>query len=358
MKPLSLTISAMILACTTLAHAGPQSEQLAKKLFLEGNRKLRHGDYAGAVTQYRAAYAQMSNPKILHNLAVTLALLGRNVEAADTYETYLRDPARNPHRVAAVEKRLRELEAKIGRLTVEINERDARVYVDGKQLSGSGALSRRVEPGHHVISAGKAGYRGSRIDVTIGAGETRVVSFQLVRAVEALPTTTAAPPVHRTTSTTMSSRTAIEPDDDSGSSATLARRAPARAPGRLGVYLRSDIDGNSLGRGAVLTAAVAYRATERLQLGIGGIVAASPGVYAGGTVALTSGRVRPVLLAGVPIQLAEQVLVGVHAAAGVQLGLGRQLGLLMTAGVEHFFRAPADFQRTIFVPSVGLTWRL
>lgn len=350
MKTLSIMIVSIVLAATSAAHAGTQAELQAKKLFLEGNRKLRQGDYAGAVTKYRAAYTQVNNPKILHNLAVTLALLGRNAEAADTYETYLRDPGRNPHRVAVVEKRLRELENKIGRLTVEINQRDAKVYLDGALLSGSGALSRRVEPGRHIITANKSGFRTSRVNVTVAAGQTRVVQFDLVRVVAIT-----APPAARVAA---KPATATEPEDDDMTSAAVVRRAPSQNGSRFGVYLRSDIDGNSFGRGAVLTAAVAYRASRRLQLGVGGILASSPGVYAGATLLLSSGRVRPVLLAGMPIQFAEQALVGVHAAAGLHLAIGKQLGLLVTAGVEHFPGAPAKFQKTIFVPSLGLTWRL
>lgn len=338
MRHLSLTIMIAIAGTAAVAHAQPTPEQQAKRLFFDGNRKLRSGKYKDAAESYRKAYAKVANPKILHNLAVTYALLGRNVDAAKTYEKYLRDPRRDPHKVGVVEKRLRELDQKVAKLSVQVDEKAVAIYVDGERFAG-GKQSLRVEPGVHTITANKTGFRTSRVEVTVSAGDTRAVQFQMVRATKSAvkePTT----------------------EDNEPESLAITRSAKS-PPGRIGFYARSDIDGNSLGRGAVVTVALAYRASDRLQLGVGGILGASPGAYAGATYALSGGRFRPVVLAGVPVQFADDAtLVGIHAAAGLHIALTKSVGALVTAGVEYFASAPDNFERTVFVPSVGLTWRL
>lgn len=336
-----------VMLCLSLfastAHAGTEPDERAKQLFFEGNRRARAGDYAGAVVKYRAAYAAISNPKILHNLAVTLARLGRNAEAAETYAAYLRDPARNPHRVAEVALRLRELDAKVARITIEVSVADATIYLDGELLALSSAgRSRRVEPGRHIVAANSKGFRTSRTSVTVTAGETRVVKLELVRVKAALD---------------VPDREAPRPASERSQTSPSAKLSISAHPSRLGGYVRTDIDGNSLGRGAVVIAALSYQFTDRLQLAAGALLGTSPGIYAGAMVTVGAGRIRPTLLAGVPIQLADTTMVGLHAAAGVHLSFARQLGLLVSVGVEHFVAVPTDFQPTVFVPSIGLTWR-
>jgi|GEM_PF-6823307 len=337
---------------TAVAHAQPTAEQQAKKLFFAGNRKLRAGDYKGAAENYRRAYAKVANPKILHNLAVTYKLLGRNVDAANTYEMYLRDPKRNPHKVGMVEKRLHDLEQKVGHIEVQASEKDAAVYIDGSRLIAANR-SRRVEPGVHTITANKHDFRTTRVQVTVAAGDTRVVQFQLVRVAKV-----ASNDSDTDTDTDTDTTTDTKTTDTKTTGLTITSSAAPRR-GRLGLYARGDIDGNSFGRGAVLTVALAYRASDRLQFGIGGIVGASPGAYVGATFALSTGRIRPVLLAGMPVQFTDgATMVGVHAAAGLHIAVTRNIGALVTAGVGYFGNAPDNFDRTLFVPSVGLTWRL
>ncbi|MFH0900278.1 MAG: tetratricopeptide repeat protein [Pseudomonadota bacterium] len=169
-------LAVFLVAGSGPVFAGGAAEKEARALFKEATRLTDSGDYVGALELYRGAYARWPNPKILLNTATVLMLLGRDAEAADTFEQYLRDPLADPKMVPEVRKTLAEREKLIGKLRIEADVPGLAVRVDGKPVGQSGAaLVVRVTPGEHTVSAQVAGRPPVLETVTVAAGEARDV---------------------------------------------------------------------------------------------------------------------------------------------------------------------------------------
>jgi hypothetical protein len=181
---LAASVLAGLLALTGaagVASAGETADKLmAQKLLKEGNQLLGDGDYVSALQRFRAAYARFPSAKILLNIGTTLRQLGHNLEAAEVYETYLKDPKADPARAAGLVRILKEIDAVVGRLRIEVNEPGARVKLDGKEVLGfKSGLELRVEPGGHTVVAEREGFPPAVQTLDVGPHEQRVVSLLL-----------------------------------------------------------------------------------------------------------------------------------------------------------------------------------
>ncbi len=144
----------------------PTAEDAAKlraqAIFDEAMRLFGDGDYVVALEKFRAARAEFPSPKILVNIGTTLRQLGRNVEAAETYEAYLADPGQDPKRAEEVKRSLAELDALLGRIRIEVTTptgAPAEVRLDGKVIERfENGVVVRVEPGDHTVVAELAGF--------------------------------------------------------------------------------------------------------------------------------------------------------------------------------------------------------
>lgn len=179
----STTLSAVLLAITLLhapARADEGSESEARALFAQGNEHIRDHDYPGALALFQRAYALFPNVKILLNIGTMLRQLGRNAEAATAYEAYLRDSASDPGKKEEVERLLADLDTRVAKLRVTVDDITARVRVDGKLAARSGlAVVIRVEPGPHTVSAERDGAAPVAASVTAVAGEEARLSLQM-----------------------------------------------------------------------------------------------------------------------------------------------------------------------------------
>lgn len=153
---------ALLAAPTASASAKPApkpaDKAAAKKLLAQGNQLVGEGDYVGALEKFRAAYDKFASPKILLNMGTTLRQLGRNVEAAEVYERYSKDPEHDVAREKDVERVLAEIDAVVGHIVVTVDDPAATLRLDGKQIEPfAPGESRRVEPGEHTLTAEKPG---------------------------------------------------------------------------------------------------------------------------------------------------------------------------------------------------------
>lgn len=192
----AIALGCVVVGGAPAARADSQAE--ARTLLKEGNRLLEAGDYVGALDMYHSAYSRVPSVKILLNIGTALRQLGRDAEAADTYEKYLNDSAADPSRRPEVQKLLDELNLRVGKLRIEVNEPGARVLVDGKSVGSSPqAVSMRVEPGSHTIVAEKEGYALAAATVSIAARQERVVELRLMSSAPTPPAAapTTPPPV-------------------------------------------------------------------------------------------------------------------------------------------------------------------
>jgi hypothetical protein len=176
---LALLLGALTASVPRTAIADARAD--AQALFARGNQLAGDGDFAAALESFRAAYARYPSAKILLNIGTSLRQLGRNAEAADVYEAYIGDPEANPPRVEELKRILREIDALVAKLRIEVSAPGAELRVDGRVMSGS-AQSRvlRVDPGEHTVSADKPGLVPSIRTVTVSAREERTVNLDLV----------------------------------------------------------------------------------------------------------------------------------------------------------------------------------
>jgi PEGA domain len=179
----ALLAGVLLVAGPSAARAeDPPGRAQAQYLLDSGNRQVGDGDYVGALEHFRAAYKVFPSAKILLNIGTTLRLLGRNDEAATYYETYLRDPAAEPGRVADLRRILGEIEDLVGHLVIKVNRPGATVRLDGVELTGfTNGLRVRVDGGPHTLVADAEGYTTSVLTVSVARREERTVSLELLR---------------------------------------------------------------------------------------------------------------------------------------------------------------------------------
>ena len=154
---------ALILALSSaVARAdgeSPDDMKAAAKLFGEGQKAYREGDYRHAAEAFEGAYKRAPRLPPLYNAARAGQKGGELVRAANLYASYLRKaPPSAPDRNNATSA-LRDIEARVAKLEVHANELtdlkvDGAAFDVGDQSASSFVVY--VTPGTHVIE-GKHG---------------------------------------------------------------------------------------------------------------------------------------------------------------------------------------------------------
>jgi len=169
------------LLCSPAARADEGSEREARALFAQGNQRVQEGDYAGALGLFQRAYALFPSVKILLNIGTVQRQLGRNADAANAYDAYLRDAASDPGKREEVERLLADLDRRVGKLRVAVDDAAARVRVDDQPAAQSGPVVLvRVEPGTHTVSAQREGAPPASTSVTAAPGVQAEVPLHLL----------------------------------------------------------------------------------------------------------------------------------------------------------------------------------
>lgn len=172
-------------------------KKAAQRLLNEGNQLWGDGEYLEALERFKAAYARYQSPKILLNIGTTLRQLGRSVEAAAVYATYLDAPDADPKRLPDVQRIVREIEAVIGKVQIEAEDGDASVRLDGRLIEDfKSGMAVRVEPGQHTVVAERAGFPPVVQTLTVEPGATREIKLRFERPKPAQVVVIAPPPSH------------------------------------------------------------------------------------------------------------------------------------------------------------------
>lgn len=337
-RPLRILGVLAALASTVSAQpkdAGDKGD--AKALLASGLKLYAAKDYLGALSVFQTAYARFPSPKILINIGTTLAKLDRKAEAANAYQSYLDSPDADPAKLPEVTKVLAGLDAQVARIDLAVTPADAEVQLDTGEWRAAAKLARvRVTPGAVTVRARKQGFVGAEKSVKLGAGESTALSLSL-----------AAEPAADRTTTSATSPT------DGGLRAGVAVEAP---PGKLGFLALAHLDPKNKGGAGIL--GLAYDVTGRVQLQAAALVGPSSGAYAGATVALLTGKMRPVIAAGMPVFFSSGARVGIRAAAGVEVRFSRHLAAVAEVGVERMLNPEMSIDKTLVIPAVGLIGRL
>ncbi|HEX6274619.1 MAG TPA: hypothetical protein VFZ53_16360, partial [Polyangiaceae bacterium] len=186
-------LAALGLAVGSRAEAQATDRALAEQLFREGQALVEARRYADACPKFAESQRLDPGTGTLLNLAACHQQQGKLASAWTEYSTVITLAQRDnrPDRVAYAEERLKEIEPKLSRLTLELSpEAD----VSGLVIKLDGAVVGRpalgvavpVDPGTHNVEAAAPGKRAwqTTIDVPDGPSTKSVVIPALVDAPE------------------------------------------------------------------------------------------------------------------------------------------------------------------------------
>lgn len=163
---------------------------VAKRLYLEGARAYREGDYDRALSALRRSYRLVPRSKTLLNIAAVLIDKGDIAVAANTLQEYLERDAgvRSDDAMRArARATLAKLDARLGRIQYHVSV-PATLVMDAWSVSTPKDGARRVLPGaHEIVLRDARGVVLLRRSWTASAGQTFLFEF-------VGPSPTVAPP--------------------------------------------------------------------------------------------------------------------------------------------------------------------
>ncbi len=185
----SLVAPSVVLALETTALAQPKKKPLREQLNAEAQK---HWDTAlalytrnqwdGARTSFNAAYDASKNPRVLFNVAVCDKNLGRYARAIDVFKQELAEGKGllDAAEEADVKAQIAGLEQFVARVTIEVNEPGAEVYVDEQKVGVSPLPAPvSVSLGERRIRATKPGFAEARESLELKGGATRTLQLKL-----------------------------------------------------------------------------------------------------------------------------------------------------------------------------------
>jgi hypothetical protein len=143
----------------------------AKKHYGEGEKKLKAGDYAGALTEFKAADAIKSTPQSQHKIGICQDNLSRYAEAVAAYEAFLAAvPDKMKKEGDEIKARVAVIKAMPAHIHIDTTPPGASILADGKAM-GTTPTDVELAPGKHILHVELAGYLpiDRDMDVTYGA---------------------------------------------------------------------------------------------------------------------------------------------------------------------------------------------
>jgi hypothetical protein len=164
----------------------PKVEAAAR--FDRGLTLFEEGDNAGALAEFRQAYAIFANPVVRYNIGLVFAAMTRPVDAADALREVVADTKLSEAQRERAKKTLAEQEARIGRLNVTTTPAGARIAIDDVEVATTPLTSPiRVASGSRIVGAVAEGYVPTRKEIVIAGNTDETLHFDLVRATAVRP---------------------------------------------------------------------------------------------------------------------------------------------------------------------------
>ncbi len=163
----------LIAASARAESPAPGATAQARALFQNGLTLAQQGDLKAALKAFEAAYAARPHFSVQYNIAQARSALGQPVEAVNAFERYLTDGGKqiSETRRSEVQALIAANRERIGRLRITGGNADARVWLDGVELSPE---ARRdtvwLAKGDHTLIFWVGGAPQSRI-VTIASND-------------------------------------------------------------------------------------------------------------------------------------------------------------------------------------------
>ena len=150
----------------------PEAKAEAQKKAREGQRLADSGKHEQALALFREAYAINQEPGYLYNIGIEYQALGRDVDAFNTFDRFLRDVQKIPPEfIADANQQQRELRKRIGELEIRCTQEGARVTVDDREAQRTPVDEPvRVQAGSHRVAIQKDGFETFQQAVTVAGG--------------------------------------------------------------------------------------------------------------------------------------------------------------------------------------------
>jgi len=179
----TLALAVTLLACGVFAQATDSQKAEAKKHFDAGKALMKVEDFAGAASEFEESVRLYPTRNGLFNLANSYKGAGLYEEALDAYRrletefgSQLDDEAS-----AKMKEDVRDIQALIAWVTVEVSQDGATVTVDGVER-GTSPLGKPLllGAGSHAIEVALEGYETFSEEISILAGDRKTVSIWMV----------------------------------------------------------------------------------------------------------------------------------------------------------------------------------
>ncbi len=175
-----VALAANVLASApVLAQAGD-----AKAALASADKAVKAKDWAKAQADFRAAHAATPSAQAVHGLGGASYELKAWAEAYEAYDEFLKSykDAMGGGAKALAEKRVKELEAKTGAVTVLVNEAGAEVFLGDRKLGASPVRALvRVATGQHKVRVTKAGFAAFEKNIDVAASARVSVDVALTK---------------------------------------------------------------------------------------------------------------------------------------------------------------------------------
>lgn len=188
-RPLSVlcVVSFMALAGGSHAQTKPSPPTVAttdraRALHLEGARLFAQAKYDDGYAALLAAWALKKHPQIAGTLAECEAKIGKYRDAAEHFARVVADPSGEalPEEKHLAQQRLREMQAKVATLTIDVEPLGSEVLIDDGSIGRAPVTAPVfVDPGEHKIVARMAGRPDAMQTVRATPGMARKVTLSL-----------------------------------------------------------------------------------------------------------------------------------------------------------------------------------
>ena len=172
-----------------LAQVSDSERAAARQLFTEGNELQNAGKYEEALDKFQRAQRVFSAPTNLLRIAQCQAMIGKIVEAAETYRTLIRTPlpasapAAFSQAVEQAKVELGQVEPRVPTVKLEVsptNVPNLQVQLNGQTLN-SALIGEPLplDPGTHKFLVFAPGYASSEQSITLKERDKKVLTFAL-----------------------------------------------------------------------------------------------------------------------------------------------------------------------------------
>ena len=170
----------------SVAFAGPpepapDSATEAAKLKSSGDEAMVNSNFQEALEKYQGAYAMTKSPALLYNQGRALQSLNRLPEALDMLIAFERDaPADLKAKVPKLAELKADLESRVAKLVVDVNEPGATIKLGDRVLGTSPLAELRVNAGDAKIEVSKEGFGTERRSVKLDSKRAVELKIDLI----------------------------------------------------------------------------------------------------------------------------------------------------------------------------------